>query len=124
MKNLLFFLISLLFPILIISCGKGLRSPKATYTIKGKLISRNDGRPIADFNLIIKKKKGGLGLNGTVELGNTHTDEMGMFYFSNIRVVENRGIYYDGQITTQTINLDSVPKNGDTVDVGEVYINR
>lgn len=125
MRNLLFLPISLFFSLLVlISCGKGVRSPKATYTIKGKLVSRNDGRPIPDFNLIIKKRKGGLGLNETVELGNTYTDEMGMFYFTNVRVIENADIYYDGNITTQTIDIGYVPKDGDTVDVGEVEINR
>ena len=118
MKNLLFVLAGVLLLSALPSCIKP--ENRSTYTLKGRLMSIRYNDTLANFALVLRKNKAGYTAEKRI-LGNTSTDNKGIFIFEKIYVTDNSQLEFQEDYV-QPFSLQSVPRNGDTVDLGEVWI--
>lgn len=96
---------------------------KNKYTMIGRIMSYNTNLPVDSLHLILYAPPVGYHGGFGRELGNTYTDSNGNFIISDIKVTDNSQLEFAGNFIPK-ISLGHVPTNGDTVDRGDIYVNR
>lgn len=92
---------------------------RLTYTITGRVVSSRTNEAQANVNLSLKVRKFGYGASWKV-IADAYTDAQGVFFLEQVH------LRHKNEMKLMPMNLDisTTAKRGDTVNLGDIFINR
>ena len=117
MKQVLFSIVGIFILFMLPSCVKP--ENRFVYTIKGRIMSymTNEGKP--QVNLSLKARNFGYGAKWSI-IASAYTNEQGVFFLEQVPLRHHKELRLEP--VRMNINNDR-SKKGDTVDLGDIWVN-